>query len=72
MKRTWTIIGVADVARSFRWFRALLGEPPGDPAHDCRFRAPLTMIPVRTEHAAGSEQGTGVAHDTGPSISGTH
>jgi len=34
MKRTWTIIGVADVARSFRWYRALLGQPPGDPAHD--------------------------------------
>lgn len=34
MKRTWTIIGVADVARSFSWYRALFGQPPGTPAHD--------------------------------------
>jgi catechol 2,3-dioxygenase-like lactoylglutathione lyase family enzyme len=25
VKRTWTIIGVADVARSFRWYQSLLG-----------------------------------------------
>jgi hypothetical protein len=25
MKRTWTIIGVADVARSFKWYQSLLG-----------------------------------------------
>lgn len=34
MKRTWTIIGVADVARSFRWYRSLFGQAPADPAHD--------------------------------------
>ena len=34
MKRTWTIIGVGDVARSFRWYRSLLGLPPASPAHD--------------------------------------
>ena len=34
MKRTWTIIGVAEVARSFRWYRALFGQPPGSPEHD--------------------------------------
>lgn len=34
MKRTWTIIGVADVARSFSWYQALLGLAPGAPAHD--------------------------------------
>ncbi|MGN6280566.1 VOC family protein [Frateuria sp.] len=34
MKRTWTIIGVADVARSFRWYRALFGQQQGKPAHD--------------------------------------
>jgi catechol 2,3-dioxygenase-like lactoylglutathione lyase family enzyme len=33
MKRTWTIIGVADVARSFRWYQSLLGQPPTAPAH---------------------------------------
>jgi catechol 2,3-dioxygenase-like lactoylglutathione lyase family enzyme len=34
MKRTWTIIGVADVARSFRWYQALFGQEAGAPAHD--------------------------------------
>ena len=34
MKRTWTIIGVADVARSFAWYQALLGQPATHPAHD--------------------------------------
>ncbi|QPF87824.1 VOC family protein [Bradyrhizobium genosp. L] len=34
MKRTWTIIGVADVPRSFRWYQSLLGLPEGVPAHD--------------------------------------
>ncbi|XXY51673.1 VOC family protein [Sorangium sp. So ce269] len=34
MKRTWTIIGVADVARSFKWYQSLFGQPEGSPAHD--------------------------------------
>jgi catechol 2,3-dioxygenase-like lactoylglutathione lyase family enzyme len=34
MKRTWTIIGVADVARSFRWYQSLFGQPESVPAHD--------------------------------------
>ncbi|MFC3134995.1 VOC family protein, partial [Microbaculum marinum] len=34
MKRTWTIIGVRDVARSFAWYQSLLGLPATDPAHD--------------------------------------
>ena len=34
MKRTWTIIGVVDVARSFKWYQALLGQPETSPAHD--------------------------------------
>ena len=34
MKRTWTIIGVADVPRSFKWYQALFGQPVTDPAHD--------------------------------------
>ena len=33
MKRTWTIIGVADVARSFEWYQSLLGQPRTKPAH---------------------------------------
>ena len=33
MKRIWTIIGVVDVARSFRWYRALFGQPEASPAH---------------------------------------
>jgi catechol 2,3-dioxygenase-like lactoylglutathione lyase family enzyme len=32
--RLWTIVGVTDVARSFAWYRALLGQAPGAPAHD--------------------------------------
>ncbi len=34
MRRTWTIIGVADVYRSFRWYQSLLGLRDSDPAHD--------------------------------------
>jgi predicted enzyme related to lactoylglutathione lyase len=34
MKRTWTIIGVDDVACSFNWYRTLFGQPPATPAHD--------------------------------------
>jgi len=34
MKRTWTIIGVADVARSFSWYQSLFGQQPSAPAHD--------------------------------------
>lgn len=33
MKRTWTIIGVADVARSFNWYQSLFGQPDIGPAH---------------------------------------
>lgn len=34
MKRTWTIIGVADVARSLKWYQSLFGQPETPPAHD--------------------------------------
>ncbi|AGP37554.1 glyoxalase [Sorangium cellulosum] len=34
MKRTWTIIGVADVTRSFNWYQTLFGQPESSPAHD--------------------------------------
>jgi len=34
MKRTWTIIGVRDVAASFTWYRSLLGTADTRPAHD--------------------------------------
>lgn len=34
MKRTWTIIGVGNVASSFEWYRSLLGLPEALPAHD--------------------------------------
>lgn len=33
MTRLWTIIGVADVPRSFAWYLALLGLPDEPPAH---------------------------------------
>lgn len=34
MKRTWTIIGVADVANSFTWYQTLFGQPRTAPAHE--------------------------------------
>ena len=34
MKRTWTIIGVADVARSLEWYQSLFGQEKTAPAHD--------------------------------------
>jgi catechol 2,3-dioxygenase-like lactoylglutathione lyase family enzyme len=34
MKRTWTIIGVADVPQSFDWYQSLLDLPETAPAHD--------------------------------------
>lgn len=34
MKRTWTIIGVGDVAKSFRWYQSLFGQPETQPAHE--------------------------------------
>jgi catechol 2,3-dioxygenase-like lactoylglutathione lyase family enzyme len=34
MKRLWTIIGVANVGRSFKWYQSLLGLPETAPAHD--------------------------------------
>jgi catechol 2,3-dioxygenase-like lactoylglutathione lyase family enzyme len=33
MKRTWTIIGVGDVAGSFKWYQSLFGQPKTSPAH---------------------------------------
>ena len=33
VKRTWTIIGVADVARSFAWYQTLFGQPLAKPGH---------------------------------------
>ena len=34
MKRLWTIIGVSDVAGSFKWYQSLLGLPETAPAHE--------------------------------------
>jgi catechol 2,3-dioxygenase-like lactoylglutathione lyase family enzyme len=34
MKRTWVIVGVADVPGSVAWYQALLGQPQSAPAHD--------------------------------------
>jgi catechol 2,3-dioxygenase-like lactoylglutathione lyase family enzyme len=34
MKRTWTIIGVSDVASSFKWYQSLFGQRATAPAHD--------------------------------------
>jgi len=34
VRRTWTIIGVGDVASSCKWYQSLLGLPEMAPAHD--------------------------------------
>lgn len=34
MKRTWTIIGVANVDQSFKWYQSLLGLSETTPDHD--------------------------------------
>jgi catechol 2,3-dioxygenase-like lactoylglutathione lyase family enzyme len=34
MKRTWTIIGVRDVAGSFKWYQSLFGHPATPAGHD--------------------------------------
>src|SRR5262245_2328328 len=34
MKRLWTIVGVRDVALSYKWYQSLLGLPETEPAHD--------------------------------------
>ena len=34
MMRTWTIIGVADVPASFKWYQSLFGQRETQPAHD--------------------------------------
>ena len=34
MKRTWPIIGVADVPASFRWYQSILVLPETTPAHN--------------------------------------
>ena len=33
MKRTWTIIAVRDVPRSFQWYQSLFGQRPTRPHH---------------------------------------
>jgi catechol 2,3-dioxygenase-like lactoylglutathione lyase family enzyme len=32
--RIWTIIGVRDVRRSFKWYQTLFGQPQTAPGHD--------------------------------------
>ena len=34
MRRTWTIIAVKDVQKSFRWYQLLFGQTETAPAHD--------------------------------------
>ncbi|MGF6974887.1 hypothetical protein QFZ94_003337 [Paraburkholderia sp. JPY465] len=53
MKRTWTVIGVDDVARSFGWYQQLFGQPPTPPAHDVLRdgqRAVRGVRPYRQSH----------------------
>jgi hypothetical protein len=39
MKRTWTIIGIADAPGSFKWYQALFGQPATHPGHYSAFGA---------------------------------
>jgi catechol 2,3-dioxygenase-like lactoylglutathione lyase family enzyme len=34
MKRIWTIIGVRDVPKSFKWYQSLFGQRPTSPGHN--------------------------------------
>lgn len=34
MKRLWTIIGVENVAASFKWYQTLFGQASTEPSHD--------------------------------------
>ena len=34
MMRLWTIIGVGDVGRSFKWYQSIFGQAETSPAHD--------------------------------------
>jgi Glyoxalase/Bleomycin resistance protein/Dioxygenase superfamily len=34
VRRTWTVIGVGDVAGSLKWYQSLLGLPETAPEHD--------------------------------------
>jgi catechol 2,3-dioxygenase-like lactoylglutathione lyase family enzyme len=34
MKRIWTIVGVRDVAGSFKWYQSLFGQTETAPGHD--------------------------------------
>jgi catechol 2,3-dioxygenase-like lactoylglutathione lyase family enzyme len=34
MKRTWPIIGVRDVRKSFKWYQSLFGQPEAAPGHE--------------------------------------
>jgi hypothetical protein len=43
MRRTWTIIGVGDVPRSFRWYQSLLGLPETAPAMTTSVRSSTPM-----------------------------
>jgi hypothetical protein len=33
MRRTWTIVGVNNVPRSFKWYQSLFGQPETRPGH---------------------------------------
>lgn len=56
MRRTWTIIGVADVARSFAWYQTLLGLPKSAPAH-YEYGAYMVVGCARIVCDAESQQG---------------
>lgn len=66
MKRTWTIIGVTDVARSLHWYQSLFGQPATPPGHDFEWKSgsgelglyqpkhPLAIRPRRSATRTGA------------------
>jgi hypothetical protein len=77
MKRTWTIIGVADVPASFKWYQSLLGVPSTAPSHDYfgnglllffrvdDFNSALPRARARQPAARGSGKGSYRRHERG-------
>ena len=54
MKRTWTIIGVSDVASSFKWYQSLFGQPETPPGHDHFGQIWIRMEPSCSASTSGA------------------
>ena len=54
--QTWTIIGVADAARSYAWYRDLLGLPPTAPGMGTSVACSTTTAGLLCLHAWGAHE----------------